>query len=307
LTPVCKASHSNTYSNSNEKYRPLHKSILSQNSLLRRCNNNSIAIMSSVSISRLLAALLCGSFFISANAANSISVSKSCFTVGEDISITFQADSPRNDDWIGIFSPSQALSSLPDPDGIKWIWTCGRRSCSSTVGIAKATVSYTSTLEVGTWKVVLAHNAGPPYAGLAQSATFSVKTSCTTGSNPSPVRSPTRNPTPRPVSTPVRTPTRLPTVRVPVTTPVRSPTRPPTRAPATPTSASSLTINKASFVSGEKIVISFKNGVPVAQDWIGVYPSSTNSNNLGQGDLWLRTCGSQSCGSSVSQQYHQRT
>jgi hypothetical protein len=280
--------------------------------------------------------LLFASFFTSAIAINAISVSKSCFTVGEDISITFRADNPRNDDWIGIYPPNQALSSLPDPEGIKWIWTCGRRSCSSEVGIARATVSYISTLEVGTWKVVLAHNAGPPYAGLAQSETFSVRTSCATDSNLSPVRSPTLRPTVRPstrrptarapvtissVQTPTLRPTMRPTVRPTVKTTfrptVKTTLRPTVKTTPRPTvrgtvttpvgSPTSLTTSKASFETGEKIVISFINSLPKPGDWIGVYPSSAPSNNLRTGDLWLWTCGSQSCGTSVSQTINQRT
>ena len=268
-----------------------------------------------MSISKLVAALLFASFFTSAIAINAISVSKRCFTVGEDISITFRVDNPRNDDWIGIYPPNQALLSLPDPEGIKWIWTCGRRTCSSEVGIARATVSYISTLEVGTWKVVLAHNAGPPYAGLAQSETFSVRTSCATDSNLSPVRSPTLRPTVRPSTRrpTARRPTMRPTVRPTVKTTfrptVKTTLRPTVRGTVTTPvgSPTSLTTNKASFETGEKIVISFINSLPKPGDWIGVYPSSAPSNNLRTGDLWLWTCGSQSCGTSVSQTINQRT
>jgi len=136
---------------------------------------------------------LCVSFLVTAE-ANSVRVNKSCFTIGEAISITFQVDNPRTDDWVGIYDPSVSVSALPSPSGIQWLWTCGGRSCTTSTPIKTGTITYRNALAAGSWKIVLTHDEanGAPYAGLAQSSTFTVRSSCSPA--PTPVRVPTPSP-----------------------------------------------------------------------------------------------------------------
>ena len=65
-------------------------------------------------------------------------------------------------------------------------------------------------------------------------------------------------------------------------------------------SQSSVQTNKASYAVGEQIVVTFVDGNPQSDDWIGIFQASTSTKKLIEGALWLWTCGSQDCGSSVS-------
>lgn len=152
------------------------------------------------SISRVLFPLS-AFFLVSTDAAASVRVNKSCFAVNENIAITFQNDSPRSDDWVGFYGTSISLSSVPSPSGDRWLWTCGSTSCTSSQGISRSTITFTSFLPVGTWKVVLTRDdaGGSPYVGVAQSSSFVVSNSCSPASPT--VRVPTRRPTVAPVTT----------------------------------------------------------------------------------------------------------
>jgi hypothetical protein len=134
----------------------------------------------------LLVVALCA---FSTNAqGSSIEVSKSCYTSGEDIEITFANASPQQDDWIGVYSSSNSMTSLTNPETssfFNWIWTCGKRSCTPSK-TSSATVTYRSVVATGSWKVVLLRNDGEPYTAIAQSSTFVVQSSCSGAPGPSP-------------------------------------------------------------------------------------------------------------------------
>ncbi len=119
-----------------------------------------------------------------------------------------------------------------------------------------------------------------------------------------PTHMPTKPPTPKPSKPPTPKPTNSPTLKPtnhpipkPTPRPTLTPTRPPTQKPTTPPP---LSTDKTSYTAGEVIKVTFHNASPQPQDWIGIFSASTPSSNLGQGALWAWTCGSQSCGSSVS-------
>ena len=152
------------------------------------------------SISRLLFSFS-AFYLVSTDAAASLRVNKSCFAVNENIAISFQNDSPRSDDWVGFYGTSTSLSSVPSPSGDRWLWTCGSTSCTSSQGISRSTITFTSFLPVGTWKVILTRDddGGSPYVGVAQSTSFVVSNSCSPAS-PS-ARVPTRRPTVAPART----------------------------------------------------------------------------------------------------------
>jgi hypothetical protein len=46
---------------------------------------------------------------------------------------------------------------------------------------------------------------------------------------------------------------------------------------------------------GEDIVINFVNCNPENDDWIGVYPDWTDTQDLGYAQLWAWSCGDQDC------------
>ena len=134
-----------------------------------------LEMFASIRIFRLLLLL---SFVASFGNSNIIQVNKECYSVGEDISITFEITDAQPRDFIGIYLPGDSMATLPDPSGIHWLWTCGSRSCTSTDGITRATVTYKDNLEVGMWKAVLVHNNGPPYVGIVESKSFLVSSAC---------------------------------------------------------------------------------------------------------------------------------
>lgn len=53
-------------------------------------------------------------------------------------------------------------------------------------------------------------------------------------------------------------------------------------------------VDKTCYEYGEDIVVSFSNGDPYVDDWVGIYSSSVSSSNLRDNDkLWLFACGDQ--------------
>ena len=129
------------------------------------------SMIASIGISRLLLVL---PFVVSFGNAGFIKVNKECYSIGENIPITFEITDAQPDDFIGIYHPGASMTTLPDPSGNQWIWTCGSRTCHSPDGISRAAVTYNDSLEAGTWKIVLAHNSGPPYDGIVESKSFKV-------------------------------------------------------------------------------------------------------------------------------------
>ena len=133
------------------------------------------SMIASMGISRLLLVL---PFVVSFVNAGFIKVNKECYSIGENIPITFEITDAQPDDFIGIYHPGASMTTLPDPSGDRWIWTCGSRTCHSPDGISRAAVTYNDSLEAGTWKIVLAHNSGPPYDGIVESKSFVISSTC---------------------------------------------------------------------------------------------------------------------------------
>ena len=180
-----------------------------------------------------------------------IQVNQNCFTIGQSIEITFENESPLPGDFIGIYPPDASLSELKDPSGKQWLWTCGSRNCIDSTGISSATLTYSDSLTVGTWKVVLARNNpnGPPHTGLLQSEPFQVRSQCNTE-----------------------------------TTTTTTTTTPPQRLPI------AADTTKQTYNVGETISVRFVYEDPQEGDWIGVYPSSVDLHNLRQAALWTWAC-----------------
>jgi len=224
-----------------------------------------------LNITRLRLLFFCASFAACAS-ASSITVNSDCFAIGQNIDITFQDDSPMVDDFVAFYSPATALDSLPNPSGIEWLWTCGSRKCTTSNGIPSATISYKAVLPEGTWIVALVDNAAtPPYTAKAVSHSFVVSATCGGGGN---------------IPTPTNAPVNIP-----------APTNPPVDRTVP---SGSIVTDKSSYSVGESIQVAFNTANPAAQDWIGIYPASTDSNFLFEATLWLWTCGDQVCSTSPS-------
>ena len=103
---------------------------------------------------------ICFSHVATTANASFIRTNKDCYSVGEDIRITFVNANPLSDDFIGMYSPTASLKLLPNvDDDSHWLWPCGTCNCTSfETGNTNATVSYINKLPVGTWKAVLARN-----------------------------------------------------------------------------------------------------------------------------------------------------
>ena len=69
-----------------------------------------------------------------------------------------------------------------------------------------------------------------------------------------------------------------------------------------PTGCTNATIStdKSCYINGDNIIVSFENCDPLPNDWIGVYPSGTNSSDLGNPLAWVWACGDQACSKAVA-------
>jgi hypothetical protein len=105
-----------------------------------------------------------------------------------------------------------------------------------------------------------------------------------------------------PSSMPTNVPTRQPTnpTAAPTPAPTAEPTSGPTRSPEPTPCRSKIDIADACVAEGGSIEIDFVNCDAMDDDWIGVYPSWVDPNDLGLSPvLWLWTCGSQGCRGAV--------
>jgi hypothetical protein len=144
------------------------------------------------------------------SASNSIAATKSCFTIGQSITVTFHDASPRVGDWIGVIkSTANVFGSVSYPI---FVFTCGTSSCSGAP--SSSTLSMFSNLGAGTYKAVLLPSNS--FTPKAVSTSFSVHSTCsptrpapTTPTRPvaKPVPRPVAKPVPRPVAKPVARPT----------------------------------------------------------------------------------------------------
>jgi hypothetical protein len=82
--------------------------------------------------------------------------------VGEEIKLKFVNCDPREDDWLGIYSP-QANPDLMNY--VDWLWTCGNQNC---VGEVMGDTLLFVGLDVGTYEAHLSrNNRNNPYISLA--------------------------------------------------------------------------------------------------------------------------------------------
>jgi hypothetical protein len=79
--------------------------------------------------------------------------------VGEEIKLKFVNCDPREDDWLGIYTP-QANSDLMNY--VDWLWTCGNQAC---VGEVMGNTLLFVGLGVGTYEAHLSRNTN--YVSLA--------------------------------------------------------------------------------------------------------------------------------------------
>jgi hypothetical protein len=130
-------------------------------------------------------------------------------------------------------------------------------------------------------------------------------------------RSPTPRPSPKPTiatAAPIIAPTEFPTkqpTKKPTPAPTRRATESPTPAPspkATPAPNESPTECEAEietdqecYNSGEDLVVYFENCDPQPDDWIGIYASNEDPNNLGEPIGWLWACGDLVCSESIDE------
>lgn len=128
---------------------------------------------------------------VSVAQAQSVKVSKSCFTPDEDITITFvNRRFPASDDWIGVFAASQKNGGFASEAA--WLWTCGTQSCGSSR--RRGSVIVRDNIPIGEYKAVMSKDDEEPYIGYALSSVFSVRASCTDGGGGSiPVNPATEN------------------------------------------------------------------------------------------------------------------
>ena len=103
---------------------------------------------------------------------------------------------------------------------------------------------------------------------------------------PGPTPAPTPEPTPGPTPEPTPGPTPMPTPS-PTPNPTPAPTPAPTPVPST------VTTDMSCYANGDDITISFVNGEPERDDWVGVYRVGANLDNLGNPLMWVWLCGNQ--------------
>ena len=197
----------------------------------------------------------------------SISTDSIYYIYSYDIIVSFRNPSGLSLDWIGIFDSTAdyVLDEL-----LLWLYICGSQTCSGTGGSqsGELTFGYGDPIEdsdanafplpPGDYVAVLARNEAQPFEVLATSDFFVLPPD--QGSPPSP-------PSPSP----------------------------PTPEPPTPTRSTSVSTNRNNYRIGETIEVTFYNPRPQSQDWIAIYDSDVDLNNLSGSGLWLYTCGSQDC------------
>jgi hypothetical protein len=113
---------------------------------------------------------------------NRIQTSKSCFTLGEGISVTFTNCDPVGNDWVGLFDANEN-----DPiDPFLWEWSCGSQTCFGAVPEGSLNLGGSSVgtqnwpLQLGTYKLWLFQRgvSGGPYPILAESDAVTISNSC---------------------------------------------------------------------------------------------------------------------------------
>lgn len=146
-----------------------------------------------------------------------------------------------------------------------------------------------------------------PSAGPTSAPTESPSAHPSAGPTAGPTENPTDKPTDVPTNNPSASPSSTPTSS-PSSSPSASPTSTPTTASpsATPTSGPGIQTKSSSYLTSEKIDISYRNPSAGMDDWIAVYEAG--SENVEDGTVpfavvlmtrWQYACGSQECLGSV--------
>mmetsp|Transcript_37249 Transcript_37249/g.90464 ORF Transcript_37249/g.90464 Transcript_37249/m.90464 type:complete len:779 (-) Transcript_37249:101-2437(-) len=104
-------------------------------------------------------------------------------------------------------------------------------------------------------------------------------------------------PGPTPVPGPSVAPTNFPSVSAAPSTPrpTPNPTPYPTTEPTQEQCWDRIAASKTCFTRGEIINLTFKNCLPVGNDWIGIYDSGKLAYELYNPMMWEYSCGSQAC------------
>jgi hypothetical protein len=104
-----------------------------------------------------------------------VSTERSCYTIGEDILVSFSQCNPQINNWVG-FYPSNTVELL-NADELVWLWTCGTTGCNGEV-FSNNLLFTTVLLPEGEWEAHLAKDDGEPYSSKARSAPFTVAAEC---------------------------------------------------------------------------------------------------------------------------------
>jgi hypothetical protein len=105
------------------------------------------------------------------NCEDVVFTEKSSYHVGEEILVAFEASSPEENNWIGIY-PAGADPSNLDP--IRWLWACGDQRCVGEIGHDILSFG-TYKLEEGEYTAVFGQRVpGGSILTIAQSDPFTI-------------------------------------------------------------------------------------------------------------------------------------
>ena len=214
-----------------------------------------------------------------------IEANQECYERGETIKVQFSNHNPREDDWIGIY-PYDEHFDPADLDGepVLWFWICNNNHvdmCKALYGERRFNNNKPEDpfndwpLDEGRYIAIMARErADLDYQSYAESDPFTVKRSGRSCDSP---------PTPTPPSPTPPSPT------------PPSPT-PPAECDYGDEGEAYIHTDKDCYVYDEPIVVYFEQCEPEDYDWVAVYYSNENDNNLGHNDrLWVYACGTQTC------------
>jgi hypothetical protein len=100
---------------------------------------------------------------------------KSCFSLQEAISVSFQQCDPRGDDWIGIYPVGSDPLFLGE-NYFEWSWSCGDKTCQ---GASMENTIEINSIQHGWYQAFLVMDSpyGAPYHSVASSAPFRITSS----------------------------------------------------------------------------------------------------------------------------------
>ena len=186
-----------------------------------------------------------------------------------------------------------------------WVWACGTQTtkCKKSTNVITFDANDpdesgydTFPLDAGKYIVYLVRDnaSGPPYESYLQSSTFTVMEAGKECPSPQPTASPNTPPTPTVSQGPSPVPSEGPTPN-----PNPYPTISSQPSPA-PSCTVSVTTDYSCYYPGESVEVTFSNCELDEQDWVGIYPATSDPDDLGYSLVWFYLCGSQSCDTKVS-------